>query len=441
MHALFLQLLCLSILLLLLLLLPFSTPSQTLNIINLGSTLSTIDDNPYWTSPSGEFSFGFYPLSEGDHYLLALWFTNIPIKTIAWTANGDHPVHKGSRVELTTIGSVSLFNSTGEEIWKAEPLDGTRAASAAMLDNGNFVLLSTDSTIKWGTFDQPTDTILPTQIVNRGGKLFSRFNQVDYSSGRFELALQIDRNLVLNTIARPTKGTYSTYWESDTINNGYQLVFDQSGDLYLTLLNGSPFNFTEQQNTASTREFYQRATIDFDGVFRKYAYPKNPDKITQKWPQNWVVSWSVPSDICTSMPVQVGSGVCGFNSYCVVDDEEQRPNCECPPGYDYLYPNDRFRGCKAAFEPQRCEANDANSTMGFEMRAMVNTDWPLCDYEHFELVKEEWCSDTCLKDCFCAVSIFREGNCWLKKFPLSNGRMDTSVGGKAFVKVSNSSPS
>ncbi|KAK9120588.1 hypothetical protein Syun_018205 [Stephania yunnanensis] len=425
----FLQLLCLSILLLL----PFSIPFQTLNIINLGSTLSTLDDNPYWTSPSGEFSFGFYALSEGDHYLLALWFTKIPIKTIAWTANGDLPVQKGSRVELTTIGSLSLFNSAGAEIWKAEPLDGTRAASAAMLDNGNFVLLSTDSTIKWGTFDQPTDTILPTQIVNilnRGSKLSSSISNEDHSSGKFQLSVKLDGNLVLRSIARPTEETYDPpYWASNTADTQSRLVFNESGLMYLiTPLNGTHFNITTEIQV-SPRDFYQRATIDSDGVFRKYTYPKSS---TSPNDQTWSVKWYVPGDICTALTGNVGSGACGFNSYCVLG-QDQRPNCECPPGYDYVDGNNTFMGCKQTFAPQSCEKDQLRKA--FQMRELINIDWPLSDYEHFLSVDAEWCSNTCLDDCFCAVSIIRGSECWLKKIPLSNGRSDPSINGKALIKV------
>lgn len=66
---------------------------------------------------------------------------------------------------------------------------------------------------------------------------------------------------------------------------------------------------------------------------------------------------------------------------------------------------------------------------------MQYSNWPLSDYEHFEPVSESWCRDACLGDCFCAVAIFGGDQCWKKKIPLSNGRVDSSVGGKALVKV------
>ena len=58
---------------------------------------------------------------------------------------------------------------------------GNGVAYAAMLDTGNFVLASQDSTNLWESFDHLTDTILPTQILNQGSKLVARSSDVSYS--------------------------------------------------------------------------------------------------------------------------------------------------------------------------------------------------------------------------------------------------------------------
>ncbi|KAK9144343.1 hypothetical protein Sjap_004246 [Stephania japonica] len=420
--------------LLLCLLLPLlpNSSAQTFRNITLGSALSTLDENPYWVSPSGEFAFGFYSI-KGELFLLSIWFAKIPLKTIVWTANRDRPVEGGSKVELTSDGVLSLTNHTGGEIWRAESSNATNAASAAVLDTGNLVLRSSDLAILWASFDEPTDTILPGQTLDRGSKLFSSISDEDHSSGKFQLSVQADGNLVLQSIARPTEGTYDPYWESNTEDTQSRLVFNESGLMYLiTPLNGTRFDIATEI-PVSTRDFYQRATIDFDGVFRKYNYPKSS---TNRNDQSWSVTWYVPGDICTVLTGNVGSGACGFNSYCVLGQDE-RPNCECPPGYDYVDGNNRFKGCKQTFAPQSCEKDQLRKA--FEMRELVNTDWPLSDYEHFLNVDAEWCSNTCLDDCFCAVSIIRGSECWLKKIPLSNGRRDPSINGKALIKVGNSS--
>ncbi|XP_058106446.1 G-type lectin S-receptor-like serine/threonine-protein kinase LECRK1 [Magnolia sinica] len=392
---------------LLLVLLPLSTvTAQTPGNISLGSSLSTNDENRSWVSPSGEFAFGFYRLPSTDRFLLSIWFDKIPEKTIVWTANGDSPVQGGSKVELTTDGQLVLTDSQGRVIWRAEPTNGS-VTSAAMLDTGNFVLTSKDSAILWQSFDVPTDTILPSQKLRFRSELSSRLTKTEYSKGRFRLLLRADGNLVFYLVNLPTEYRYNAYWVSDS-QLGFKLSF-------------------HNPNIAQTNDFYQRTTFDFDGVLRQYVYPK-----TGSGSGSWSAVSFEPRNLCTAITSDLGSGACGFNSYCKMDDEE-RPICLCPPGYSFLDPNNTFSGCKQDFVSQSCSLG---AEARFELREMVDTDWPLSDFELYSPISEEKCGEFCLSDCFCAVAIFRNGNCWKKKLPLSNGKLDSSVGGKALIKVS-----
>jgi hypothetical protein len=90
---------CFFFLLLLLQLLPFSINGQTYRNISLGSSLTAASDNLPWTSPSGEFAFGFQQVGDAG-YLLAIWFNKIPERTIVWSANRNDLVQGGSRVQL-----------------------------------------------------------------------------------------------------------------------------------------------------------------------------------------------------------------------------------------------------------------------------------------------------------------------------------------------------
>ncbi|KAF6136065.1 hypothetical protein GIB67_000469 [Kingdonia uniflora] len=265
-----------------------------------------------------------------------------------------------------------FFLLVPQTVRKAESTDSIGVTSAAMLDTGNFVLSSEEFAIKWACFDIPTDTILPTQKLNPEDKLSARLTENDFSRGRFELILQGDGNLVLYQKARPTGDNYDGYWDTRT-TNGSQLIFNQSGYIYLSLGSSNRISLTPTTQV-SPREFYHRATLDFDGVFRHYTYPKN--STGGRWRQSWSVSEYVPSNICTAFGGSaLGSGVCGFNSYCKLDDN-QRPQCNCPPRYTYIDSNNTFNGS----------------------------------------------------------AIIREGACWLKKFPLSNGKTDPTDKGKALIK-------
>ncbi|KAK1314816.1 G-type lectin S-receptor-like serine/threonine-protein kinase RLK1 [Acorus calamus] len=165
-----------------------------------------------------------------------------------------------------------------------------------MLDNGNFVLATANSSNNaWESFNLPTDTILPSQELGLGSALFARITETNYSSARFTLQVQTDGNLVLYYIDQITKNKYGDYWASNTVGSGVKLVFDVSGSVYFALKNNTVFNVTNSSVSAnSAKDYYQRAMLDPDGVFRQYIYPKTNMS-------TWNNEWSLGA-----------RGVCGF---------------------------------------------------------------------------------------------------------------------------------
>ncbi|CAB4312089.1 unnamed protein product [Prunus armeniaca] len=285
-----------------------------------------------------------------DGFLLAIWFNKITERTIVWSANGNNLVPQGSQVELTSDGQFMLNDATGKRIWYAESA-GTGVAYAAMLDTGNFVLANQNSSTLWQSFDQPTDTILPTQTLNQNSNLYARYTATNYSKGRFLFALQSDGNLALYTTNFPQDSVNSAYWSTKT-DIGFQVIFNQSGLTYLASRNGSVLN-PISPNAVSIQDFYQRATLEYDGVLRHYVYPKSTSSSAGRWPVAWSTSTFVPPNICLSIVEGVGGGACGFNSLCRLRDEG--PICQCPNGYNSIDPNDAPRGCKQNFVPQSCD--------------------------------------------------------------------------------------
>lgn len=69
------------------------------------------------------------------------------------------------------------------------------------------------------------------------------------------------------------------------------------------------------------------------------------------------------------------------------------------------------------------------------MDELPNTDFPTSDYELFTSYNVEACKTSCLEDCLCAAAVSRDNRCWKKKLPLSNGRQDSGVNGKTFLKL------
>ncbi|KAK1677373.1 hypothetical protein QYE76_038221 [Lolium multiflorum] len=308
-----------------------------------------------------------------------------------------------------------------------------------MLDTGDFMLVGADGTAKWETFDVPADTILPTQVLPVGGQdkvLISRLLDTDYSNGRFLLAVQHDGNLVMYPIAENSTFPYTAYWASNTVGNGSQLVFNETGRVYFALKNGTQINITSAEGN-SMGDFFHRATLQPDGVFRQYVYPKSTKANESLWSLQWNMVSSIPQNICRSVSVSVGSGACGFNSYCTFDGTKNQTSCQCPKNYKFFDNERTYKGCRPDFVPQSCDLDEAAAVSQFEMTPINGVDWPQSDYEQYSPIDENECRRLCVVDCFCATAVFdeRTKTCWKKKLPLSNGNMADSIQRTVLIKV------
>ncbi|XP_039165917.1 G-type lectin S-receptor-like serine/threonine-protein kinase LECRK2 [Eucalyptus grandis] len=283
-----------------------------------------------------------------------------------------------------------------------------------MLDTGNFVLVSQNHVNLWETFSQPTDTLLPTQQLDQGTKVNARYSEMNYSAGRFHFMLGDDGNLAFYATPDPWVAS-DTYWDSNT-SNDFRLIFNQSGQVYLTDRNGTLLQLVSSDTFPASR-YYRRAILEFDGVFRQYVHSDSSSLMKM----GWVVARSspVPPNICTSITQTMGSGACGFNSYCSLG-EDQRPRCHCPHGYTLLDSTNEMNGCRQDFVPQSRDESRPETDQ-FTFFSMPYTNWPMSDYERTAAQTEDSCKEACLADCLCALAIFGDnGNCWKKKslFPM-----------------------
>ncbi|XP_024984331.1 G-type lectin S-receptor-like serine/threonine-protein kinase LECRK3 [Cynara cardunculus var. scolymus] len=402
---------------------------QTNGSVSVGSSLSATDDAKPWLSPSGDFAFGFQRIQANDSFLLSIWYDKIPDKTVIWYPEGGPTVPKGSKVELINGRGLVLSDLQGVEVWTSG--SGSDIAYGVMNDTGNFVIVGNNSNKIWESLDFPTDTMLPSQVMEKGGVIYSKMSGTNFSNGRFQLRLLQDGNLVLNTRDIASNFAYAAYYatrtddSSNQSNSGEQLIFDATGYLYILRRNGKRFDLTPSQELP-LGDYYHRVTLDFDGVLTQYYHPKGSGNNS-----SWEIVWSYPENICLSFRGAEGSGACGFNNVCSLD-QDNRPKCECPQGFSLLDPSDPYGDCKPYYFPN-CEEGESKGD-AFDFVELTDIDWPTSDYVIMNPTSEQDCKNACLNDCFCAVAIYRGNKCWKKKLPLSNGKVDDSLNVKAFVK-------
>ncbi|XP_031400673.1 G-type lectin S-receptor-like serine/threonine-protein kinase LECRK3 [Punica granatum] len=418
---------------------PPLSSAQTNGKITVGVPLTaTAGSNSSWLSPSRDFAFGFKEIVPNSNlFLLCIWYDILPEKTIVWYPKDTIPAPLGSKVELTSDKGVRLTDPQGKEIYMSQSFSGT-ASYGVMNNTGNFQLFGEDSSSDpiWETFRFPSDTLLPTQVLERGGLLSSSQSETNFSLGRFQLRLLSDGNVHLNTINLPGDYANEPYYSTNTAG-GLRLVFDELGSLYVLRENGNMANLSvggvflidSIRGIYPKEQYYHRIKLNFDGVLAHYVHLKGADN------GGWSPIWSQPENICRDLLVEKGIGVCGYNSICNIG-ENARPTCSCPAGFTFIDPNDHFSSCAPHFAVSCDEAQRNYTSDLFMFEEVNNTGWPSSDYALLTPFTEQQCRDSCLNDCLCAVATFREGNkCWKKKLPLSNGQVGQYLPGKALIKV------
>ncbi|XP_039163043.1 G-type lectin S-receptor-like serine/threonine-protein kinase LECRK2 [Eucalyptus grandis] len=418
------------------------SPAQADGDITIGSSLTAKKDNSSWLSPSGDFAFGFRTLpanpdNHGEVFLLSIWYNKIPSRTIVWFANGDHPAPENSKLEFTSDLGLVLIDPRGERLWISENIVGT-ISHATINDTGNFIILGSNLEKLWESFEDPDDTLLPSQTLGKNKSLSSRQSEGSFSRGKFQLRMLDSGDLVLNTINLPSSYANKPYYSTKTARNSNTSSPGKKScstiQLPFVLRENDDKVYLSQVKVPSASDFYHRITLNFDGVLTQYVHPKNSNSNG-----TWTSLWSEPENICTAVLAPRGSGVCGYNSICSLGNNN-RPKCGCPDKYTLLDPNDEYGSCIPNFTLS-CEEDEKKLKQGsvedlYTFVELEHMGWLMSDYALLKPFSEDECRNSCLHDCMRAAAGFRDGNsCWKKKLPLSNGRVDPKLKGNRISAI------
>ncbi|KAI4999898.1 hypothetical protein ZWY2020_004487 [Hordeum vulgare] len=365
-----------------------------------------------WSSPSGRFSFGFYATDGG--LAIGVWLATAPNVTVTWTANRNDTPDTGGSLMLTYDGRLIWIGASIKDRPVAVP--SRPAVSGAMLDDGNFVLYGADASVVWSTFASPTDTLLAGQDLVPGAQLFSSVSDTTRATGKYRLTnQQNDGNLVLYPVGTSNVAA-AAYWDTVTFQIGFPLTLrlDASGVLYQANSNGSYTNNLTRPGAAKAGEqAHYRLTLDPDGVLGLYRHA-----FVSGGASKADVLWSTPSDRC------LVKGVCGFNSYCVLDRDGQ-PTCLCPPGFGFVDASNAALGCTVNSSAGQCKGGQQDAA-GFSMAPTPNMSWADTPYEVMGAgTSAADCQAACLGDCFCAAVLrdANDGTCTKQQLPLRYGRV------------------
>lgn len=399
------------------------------SFITLGSSINT-SSTQYWSSSSGRFAFGFYPNGEG--FSIGVWLVIGVSRTIVWTANRDEPPIAGGSIIFGHGGALQWSRTPSTPGSQLNPISdsSTPAASAAMLNTGNFVLYDMNRQVIWSTFSFPTDTLLAGQNLRPGRFLLSGVSQSNHASGKYRLENQQDGNLVMYPTGTIDSG--SAYWSTWTFNMGLLLTLslDPNGTIWMFDRKNSYtkilFHANQPSNASPVMEIYYRLTFDPDGILRLYSHVffKLGRAPTTE------VEWLEPgSDRC------LVKGVCGPNSFCHLTVTGET-SCSCLPGFEFLSTNQSTLGCWRALPTGGCVRNSSNdeTRVTTTMVEVKNTTWLENPYAVLPATTSiEACKLLCLSDCACDIAMFSDSYCSKQMLPIRYGRMPGNT--TLFVKI------
>ncbi|KAJ6858123.1 G-type lectin S-receptor-like serine/threonine-protein kinase LECRK1 [Populus alba x Populus x berolinensis] len=394
------------------------TQPNQIGEIHLGSQLSPISNMHSWLSPSGHFAFGFY--SQGNGFAVGIWMMGQPNNTVVWTANRDHePVSINATIHLSEEGKLLLRTEQGNENLIADFSEV--AASASMLDSGNFVLYN-DSSVIWQSFGYPTDTILVGQNLTYYDQLVSSVSSSNHSSGRFLLEIQEYGKLVAYP-ANSAGQDVDTYWASHTSSGRLSyfstLYLNHQGFLSMDTDSKKPVLLARSSYPCNNKTTIFRATLDADGIFRLYSHC-----LENKTSRSVHIEWSALNNTCKVR------GFCDFNSYC--SGMGTNADCSCYPGFAFNDPSEKFSGCYKNVTESFCRGTKEGKI--YAVKAVENILFERYPYSVLH-VKKETCRLSCQKDCLCDVALYMNERCEKYTAPIRYGLKDINISSIAFFKV------
>ncbi|RAL45701.1 hypothetical protein DM860_009565 [Cuscuta australis] len=381
-----------------------------------GSTLFASDPNSTWPSPNNTFTLSFFqddPGNPNSFFAGIRYDARIPI----WKAGGDSgSVSSSASLRFLPNGDLQLTYGGGSSptvvVWSSNTA-GRGVSSARLDDSGNLVLRNATAPNIWSTFDNPTDTIVPSQNFTLNNTL---------KSGKFSFKLRQNGNLTLlwnNSITYYNSGFNSS---ADFELNSPSLSMNPVGILSLfdpSLPN--PLKLVYSSDYSDEGDILRFVKLDDDGNLRIYSYNK-------KGSRNPILRWSALSDQCRVFGYCGNFGICSYN--------DSGPICSCPSeNFAPVDPEDLRQGCRRKVELGSCSSNQ--SILQMDHSVFLTYDPELSSQQTISAGISA-CRQTCLVSAACIASTALAdgtGFCYQKLPNFVSGYRSLTLPSTSFVKV------
>lgn len=271
-----------------------------------------------------------------------------------------------------------LMDAGRVTLWSTETVSAS-SVQLSLHNTGNLVLSNLENSTLWQSFNMPTDTLLPQQILTSDTNLISSRSQNNYSSGFYKFFFDNDNTIRMvfdgpdvSSIYWPDPGFVTWEVGRTTYNNSRVAVLNSSGNFS----SSDDFSFMAADFGEGP---LRRLTLDFDGNIRLYSLEETT--------RNWVVSWQA-----ISQPCQI-HGLCGPNSLCTYTPDSGR-RCSCLPGFKVKNAANWSSGCEPEFIELPCNSTE----LGF-VRLPGRVEIYGYDFAFYPNYTYEMCKMRCLELC------------------------------------------
>ncbi|GLJ37312.1 hypothetical protein SUGI_0756930 [Cryptomeria japonica] len=153
---------------------------EGVDLIGVGDELGL---NQTLTSKNGVFKMGFWRPSGLGKYYLSIWYAAIPLdeRAVIWTAHNPCAKHLCS-LELCPNSGLVIHGTT----WRSSA-NITGVNIAKLTGTGNLIVLGTNGSTIWESFEHPTNILVPGQKLKPGQKLHSWISRTDPGGGSYSI--------------------------------------------------------------------------------------------------------------------------------------------------------------------------------------------------------------------------------------------------------------
>lgn len=325
-----------------------------------------------------------------------------------WSAGNGLTVDSGGSFQFLSDGNLRLVNGSNSIIWESKS-SNLGVSSATLGDDGNLVL-SNGTVNVWSTFENPTDTIVPSQNFTVGMVL---------RSGLYSFSLISSGNLTLRW------NDSIVYWNQGlnaSVNaklNSPVLRLQSIGLLQLYDANlSAPAVIAYSSDYAEGSDVLRTLKIDSDGNLRIYSSARGSGSVNSRW---------AAVDQCEVFGYCGSYGICSYN--------ESDPICGCPSqNFEMIDPSDSRKGCKRKVDLVDCPGS---ATMLQLDHAQFLTYPPELNSQIF-FIGISACRGNCLagSTCFASTSLSDgTGQCYIKSSGFISGYQNPALPSTSYVKV------